>query len=296
MKPSESIQASAREGDELGGGERPVVWILDDSPMEAAMARRTLTKQCDVETFADGSTMLERLVAGPSPAVLVLDWQLPGMSGIEVCRFLRSSRDEMELPILMLTVYGHKSDLVDGLAAGANDYLTKPYEPPELAARVATLTRVRMLHERARRAERRSADLLAKERIARADAERANRAKDGFLAMVSHELRTPLNAILGWTRVVRSGSLPPEQVEKALATVERNALAQTRLIDELMDMTRILSGQLKIDPQPVELVNIIQTSIDAVRPSALRRRASACGSASSPTRAASRATRRGCNR
>jgi signal transduction histidine kinase len=261
MNPSDSSQGA-------GIDERPIVWILDDSPMEAAMARRALAAECEVETFIDGSTMLERLATGAVPTVLVLDWQLPGMSGIEVCRFLRSSRDEMELPILMLTVYGHKRDLVDGLAAGANDYLTKPYEAPELAARVATLARVRQLHERARRAERRSADLLAKERVARADAEQANRAKDGFLAMVSHELRTPLNAILGWTRVVRGGGLHADQVDKALATVERNALAQTRLIDELMDMTRILSGQLKIDPQPLELVQIIQTSLDAVRPSA----------------------------
>jgi signal transduction histidine kinase len=247
---------------------RPVVWILDDSRMEAAMARRMLASQYEIQTFVDGSTVLEQMAVGPSPNVLVLDWQLPGMSGIEVCRFLRSAHDEMELPILMLTVYGHKSDLVEGLSAGANDYLTKPYDAPELVARVATLIRINMLHERARRAERRSADLLARERVARADAEAANQAKDDFLAMVSHELRTPLNAILGWTRMARSGSIAPHQVEKALATVERNAIAQTQLIDDLMDMSRILSGRLTIDEEPVELVNLIQTSVDAVRPSA----------------------------
>ncbi|HEY4016433.1 MAG TPA: response regulator [Polyangiaceae bacterium] len=268
-KPTERTEAGRHEPQEQ---ERPsgraTVWILDDSPMEAAMARRTLAVHYEVETFVDGSVMLERLAAGHSPSALVLDWQLPGMSGIEVCRFLRSTRDEMQLPILMLTVYGHKTDLVDGLAAGANDYLTKPYEAPELAARVATLVRVRMLHERARRAEQRSADLLAKERIARTDAEQANHAKDGFLAMVSHELRTPLNAILGWTRVMRSGGLPADQVEKALATVERNALAQTQLIEELMDMSRIVSGKLTIERQPVELVGVIQSSVEAVRLSA----------------------------
>jgi signal transduction histidine kinase len=272
MKSTESIEGSAAPAaspeEERTAAERPVVWILDDSPMEAAMARRTLARQYDVETFFDGSTLLERMAVGPSPNVLVLDWQLPGMSGIEVCRFLRSSRDEMDLPILMLTVYGHKSDLLDGLGAGANDYLTKPYEAPELAARVATLARIRMLHDRARRAEHRSAELLARERNARANAEDANRAKDEFLAMVSHELRTPLNAILGWTRLMRGGGLGDNQNEKALATVERNALAQTQLIDDLMDMSRILGGQLTIERQPLELVNLIQTSVDAVRPSA----------------------------
>jgi signal transduction histidine kinase len=271
MKSTESTEGAgdlSRANEAQPASTRAVVWILDDSPMEAAMARRTLARHYDVETFVDGSTLLERIAEGRPPNVLVLDWQLPGMSGIEVCRFLRSTRDEIELPILMLTVYGHKSDLVDGLRAGSNDYLTKPYEALELAARVATLARISMLHDRARRAERQSAELLARERAARSEAEGANRAKDDFLAMVSHELRTPLNAILGWTRLVRGGSLAPTQAEKALGTVERNALAQTQLIDDLMDMSRILSDQLTIEWQPIELVNVIQTSVDAVRPSA----------------------------
>jgi signal transduction histidine kinase len=248
--------------------ERAAVWILDDSPMEAAMARRALASDYDVETFLDGSVLLERMAAGPAPSVLVLDWQLPGMSGIEVCRFLRSSRDETELPILMLTVFGHKTDLVDGLGAGANDYLTKPYDGPELAARVATLARLNALHRKVRLAERVAADLLARERKARAESEAANRTKDEFLAMVSHELRTPLNAILGWTRLLRSGDLPEDKATKALATVERNALAQTRLIDDLMDMSRVISGKLTIDREPVEVVSLIQSSVDGARPAA----------------------------
>jgi signal transduction histidine kinase len=261
--PSEPTQS-----DLTPKSERAVIWILDDSPLESALARRALTANYDVETFTDGSTLLERIAAGPSPSVLLLDWQLPGMSGIEVCRFLRSERDETDLPILMLTVYGHKSDLVDGLGAGANDYLTKPYDAPELAARVATLVKIKSLHEKNRREEARNAELLARERISRADAETANAAKDQFLAMVSHDLRTPLNAILGWTRMVRSGSLGPEQHEKALEIVERNALAQAKLIEDLMDTSRILSGNLQLDIQPVELVGLINVAVDAVRPSA----------------------------
>lgn len=259
-----AVGASTRDPAAAVDGARPVVWILDDSPVEGAMARRALVPVYEVETFVDGSTLLERAAAGTGPSVLVLDWQLPGMSGIEVCRFLRSTRDEMELPILMLTGYGHKGDLVDGLNAGANDYLTKPYDAPELAARVATLARIRALHDVARRAERRTAELLSLERIARGEAEAANQAKDEFLAMVSHELRTPLNAILGWTRILRGGGLGEKEVTKALATVERNAVAQTKLIDDLMDMSRILSGKLQIETQPLELVSIIQASVDAV--------------------------------
>jgi PAS domain S-box-containing protein len=118
------------------------------------MANRAISPRFDTEIFGEGASMLERLANQAGPDAIVLDWQLPGMSGIEVCRFLRGTYDEIALPIVMLTVHGHKQDIVEGLAAGANDYLTKPYDPAELLARVGTLVRTRRLHERAKRAER----------------------------------------------------------------------------------------------------------------------------------------------
>jgi PAS domain S-box-containing protein len=146
----------SQENPETGAlsGDRGIVWIVDDSPLEAEMAKRAISPRYDVAVFADGAMMLERLASGVGPDALVLDWQLPGMSGIEVCRFLRGTLSQIALPIVMVTVHGHKQDIVDGLAAGANDYLTKPYDPPELLARVGALVRTRRLHERAQRAER----------------------------------------------------------------------------------------------------------------------------------------------
>lgn len=246
------------------------------------MARRALAAAHEVEVFSDGSTLIERIAAGDLPTVLVLDLQLPGMSGIEVCRFLRSRHDESALPILMLTVYGHKSDLLEGLAAGANDYVTKPYDPSELVARVSTLVRVKTLFlskqaldaQRnqllAREQEARSeiASLLERERVARRAAESANAAKDDFVAMVSHELRTPLNAILGWARLLKTGEVAPDKRARALATIERNAVAQSQLIEDLLDMSRILSGTLRIDSAPVELVTIVHASVETIRPAA----------------------------
>jgi PAS domain S-box-containing protein len=134
-------------------GKRGVVWIVDDSPLEVEMAKRALAPHYEIAVFADGPPLLERLATDPGPDALVLDWQLPEMSGIDVCRFLRASSDEIALPIIMLTVHGHKQDIVEGLAAGANDYLTKPYDAAELLARVGTLVRTKRLYERARRAE-----------------------------------------------------------------------------------------------------------------------------------------------
>jgi len=94
------------------------------------------------------------------------------------------------------------------------------------------------------------------------------RMKDEFLATVSHELRTPLNAILGWSRVLVSGSLGPEQREKALASVERNAIAQARLVDDLLDVSRMVSGKMRIEPALMNPADAVEAALDAVRPAA----------------------------
>jgi signal transduction histidine kinase/ActR/RegA family two-component response regulator len=138
------------------------------------------------------------------------------------------------------------------------------------------------LHEEARRhatvleqeiaerkqAERERAELLEREQAARKDAETANRLKDEFLANVSHELRAPLNAILGWITLVRNGSLNEFDKERALETVERNAHAQKRLIDDLLDVSRIITGKLHLDLRLVDLVTIVESAVESGRPAA----------------------------
>ena len=109
-------------------------------------------------------------------------------------------------------------------------------------------------------------DLLARETEARAAAEVASQAKDAFLATVSHELRTPLNAILGWTVTARAKA-PPE-LDRALGIVERNARAQARIIEDVLDISRIVSGKLRLDIQPVDLAAVIESVVEAVRPAA----------------------------
>jgi signal transduction histidine kinase/ActR/RegA family two-component response regulator len=98
------------------------------------------------------------------------------------------------------------------------------------------------------------------------DAEQANHLKDEFLATVSHELRTPLNAVLGWARMLGSEQLPPARAAHAIATIERNASALAHLIDDLLDVSRIVAGTLRLAPQPVDLVAVAQAALDGVRP------------------------------
>src|SRR3569832_1551087 len=138
-----------------------VVWVVDDSPLVADRARRVLDGRYTVKVFLDGSAMLEQLATHRAPAVLVLDWVMPGVSGIEVCRFLRAGGNaNAQIAILLLTMQTETQQIVEGLAAGANDYLVKPYSDPELLARVDALVRSKTLLDRAQAAEASVVQLL----------------------------------------------------------------------------------------------------------------------------------------
>ena len=125
------------------------------------------------------------------------------------------------------------------------------------------------LYEASRKAGEERKLLLESERHARAAAERASRMKDEFLATLSHELRTPLSAILGWAHLLRNRESPDrEELRKGLETIERNARMQTQLIEDLLDMSRITSGKVRLDIQPVMPVTLIEAALETVRPAA----------------------------
>ncbi len=137
-----------------------------------------------------------------------------------------------------------------------------PLGPEALAFLEATVEQCSQALERAR--------LYALERVRREELEHSNRMKDDFLGIVSHELRTPLSAILGWARMLKRGMLTsPRARERALEAIERNASLQARLVDDLLDVSRIVSGKLALDMAPVDLAAIIEAAIDSVRPSLL---------------------------
>jgi len=114
-------------------------------------------------------------------------------------------------------------------------------------------------------AEAERADMMAREQKARWQAEEANRLKDEFLASVSHELRTPLTAVLGWTHILRTERLGEEELQRALEIIERNANSQRQLIDDLLDMSRIITGKIRLDVQPIDPVTVVNAAIEAVR-------------------------------
>jgi signal transduction histidine kinase/ActR/RegA family two-component response regulator len=106
---------------------------------------------------------------------------------------------------------------------------------------------------------------LASEQIARAEAETANRLKDEFLATVSHEIRTPLNAIIGWSHLLRSGRLDEATIARAVETIDRNAKTQAQLIEDILDVSRVITGKLRLRNEPVDIASVINAAIDSVQ-------------------------------
>lgn len=137
-----------------------------------------------------------------------------------------------------------------------------------IAAQAAVAIDNTRLYEAAQRAAEERKELLESERMARAEAERTSNMKDEFLATLSHELRTPLSAILGWAQVLRRGTRGPDDLQRGLQTIERNARAQAQLIEDLLDMSRITSGKVMLDIQTIAPAVFIDAAIETLRPAA----------------------------
>ena len=238
--------------------------ILNVDDNEAGRYAKTRTLQragFKVEEAATGAEAL-RLVTETKPKLVVLDVKLPDIIGYEVCRRIKADPQTAATLVLQVSAtFALGKDRAEGLERGADAYLTEPMEVEEFLATINALLRMQ-------RAEEERERLLVRERAARAEAEEANRLKDEFLATVSHELRTPLNAMLGWLSLLRGGRLDSADSARGLEVVERNAKMQAQLIEDLLDVSRIITGKLRLDVQPVDLTAVIEAAIETVRPSA----------------------------
>jgi PAS domain S-box-containing protein len=137
-----------------------------------------------------------------------------------------------------------------------------------LASQAAVAMDNARLYEAAKKARAQAERAASENERLYRQAEESSRLKEEFLATISHELRTPLSAILGWTRMLRLGQLSPENSAKALDTIERNARAQTQLVDDLLDVSRIITGKLRMDVRPTDPNSFIEAAVEAVRPAA----------------------------
>jgi signal transduction histidine kinase/DNA-binding response OmpR family regulator len=173
---------------------------------------------------------------------------------------------------LAVPVLSRSGDTLGGLFFGHPDPAVFTARHARIVESIATQAAVAIDNARLVEAMRKNAEererLLASERAARGESERASRLKDDFLATLSHELRTPLNAILGWAQLLRSRPSDMKQIGDGLETIERNARAQAQIVDDLLEMSRIISGKLRLEVQPVDLASTVESSIRTVRPAA----------------------------
>jgi signal transduction histidine kinase len=189
--------------------------------------------------------------------VCLLDYQLGERDGLELMRELRERG--FSSPIILLTGQGDDEIDLKAMKAGAADYLDKGQINAKALARS-----IRYSIQQKRSAEERI-DLI-REHEARVQAEAANRAKDEFLAVLSHELRTPLNAMLGWARLLRTNRDNHDIFDRAVDAIERSAILQTKFVDDLLDVTRIVNGTLSLTRVAVEPADFIEPAIDGMRP------------------------------
>ena len=249
---------------EVSRESRARILLADDNADMREYVRRLLAGKYEVKAVADGEAALHEALEEQFDLVLS-DIMMPKLDGFELVKALRANEKTRTIPIILLSARAGEESRVEGMGAGADDYLVKPFSARELLARVEahlSLQRVR------RESEEAVLQLIAREQKARASAEIANRIKDDFLAMLSHELRTPLNAIVGWTHLLMKGTLSEPDRARGIDVIHRNASAQRAIIDELLDTSRIVTGKLKLDLRPVELAGVVEAAIDAVRPAA----------------------------
>ena len=206
--------------------------------------------------------------------------------GTSIMRLIPPDRREEELKILSGLLRGERFDHFETIRRGKDGRLLdvsvtispiKDSEDRVVGASkvVRDITERKRVEEALKKAkeqreagDRERLKLLDSEREARAEAERANRTKDEFLATLSHELRTPLNAVIGWAKILRLGNVGGQELAQGLETIERNASVQAQIIDDLLDMSRIISGKVRLDVQAIDLPTVLHESIETLRATA----------------------------
>ncbi|MES2785117.1 MAG: response regulator [Pseudomonadota bacterium] len=275
-----------------GVDEQVNILIVDDEPKNLLVLETVLDDPGYRLIRANsGDEALLQLVTHEF-AVLVLDVRMPGMTGFELARMIKERKKTAAIPIIFLTAYYNEDQhILEGYGKGAVDYLHKPVNPPVLRSKVAVFAelyrrgRAVRIANRAltmevadrRRAEARLGELnatLDKRVTERTEAlqaseallREANRRKDEFLATLAHELRNPLAPVRNAAQLLRMAGLRPEQLRWACDLIDRQVASMSRLIDDLMDVSRINQGKLELRRQSTSLAAVLRDAAEASRP------------------------------
>ena len=280
--------------------DRARVLIVDDLP-EKVLVYRAVLEELDAElVVAHSGTEALKLILQDDFAVILLDVHMPDMDGLETAALIRSHRRSRQTPIIFVTAYADELQTSRAYELGAVDFIPSPMVPEVLRSKVRVFVDLYRAHaalavanqaleqrvaertvelqssnERLQaeiaerlRVEREREALLAREKALRSQAEELSRLKDEFLATMSHELRTPLNAIFGWITLLRTRRLDAATEERALETIERNARAQKRLIEDLLDVSRIVTGKVTLELNVVDPRRVVEAALETMLPAA----------------------------
>ena len=248
--------------------------VVDDEENLRITTAAILEKEgYTVHTAASGNEAIA-LLADTDYDLVLTDLHMEGGEGLAVLNEIR--RNSPFTISIVLTGFASVESAIAALQEGAYDYLVKPcdIETMKHTIRRGVEHRRLMLAEQKARADLEQLNLDLERRIVERTSEltrlnaelaEANRAKDVFLATLSHELRTPLTPVVGWIKLLRSGNLDAKSVAQALDAIERNAWLQARLIDDLLDTSRIATGKLQFEPRPADLNFAAKSALDTVR-------------------------------
>ena len=251
------------------------ILIAEDDTSSRLLLSASLQKLgYDVTATQDGQEACEALQGGYFP-VLITDWQMPRMDGLELCRYARAHHPAPYPYIILLTMLGGKTNYLEGMNAGADDFITKPFDEDQLAARLRAAARVLDLYETLRRAnaelEQRVQERTAELTVANAQleasrelAEAGSRAKSEFLSRISHELRTPLNAILGFSALLQMDDLSDEQ-KGSLKAVAQAGQRLLSLVNGMLDVTHLNKKAPSLELEAVDIVPLLREAIDGAR-------------------------------
>jgi len=247
--PAASTPSPPADEPRAAGGR---ILVADDNADMRDYLRRLLAPRWTVAAVPDGATALASALASP-PDLVLADVMMPGLDGFELLRALRADVRTRTLPVILLSARAGEEARVEGIEAGADDYLVKPFSARELLARVGTHLATARIREQA----------SARERAAREEAEAASRAKDEFLAMLSHELRNPIGAISNAAHALSAlagpaQTGPRDRLERLTRIVSRQSAHLTGLLDDLLDVARVTAGKIDLRRRPLDLAGLAE--------------------------------------
>ena len=276
MQPNKQFRVRLRRSRLKSPASQPGVFLVDDDARNLFALESLLQSEAyTISTAQNGNEALLALM-NREFAVIILDVAMPEVNGIDLARLIKQHRRTQHIPIIFLTAhYLEDQHAILAYDVGAVDYLTKPVNPTVLRSKVNVFVdlfrKTRALTEMNAALEAQNSALQreAEERMrriraeaARAEAEAANAAKDRFLAMLSHELRTPLTPIIYAVALLEKDPNCPGHIKEAAATIRRNVAAETRLIDDLLDLARIRSGKLTLEKEFTDAHAILREAMD----------------------------------